>query len=78
MKKLTFLLLFLVGCSVSPFRQQSVDSTEELRDQSTALMAKAVKPFDDHRDSVGALQARLYSQLAAEGAREDNDESVAQ
>ena len=78
MKKLTFLLLFLVGCSVSPFQQQSVDSAEELRDQSTALMAKAVEPFDDHRDSVGALQARLYSQLAAEGAREDNDESVAQ
>ena len=78
MKKLTFLLLFLVGCSVSPFRQQSVDIAESLRDQSTALMAKAIEPFDDHRDSVGALQERLYAQLAAESSREDNSESIAQ
>jgi len=78
MKKLAFLLLFAVGCSISPFRQQSVDVAEELRDQSVALMAQAVEPFDDHRDSVGALQTRLYVQLEAESARADNGESIKQ
>ena len=78
MKKLTFLLLFLVGCSVSPFRQLSVDVAEALRDQSTALMAKAIEPFDDHRDSVAALRTRLLKQLAVESNREDNSESAAQ
>ena len=78
MKKLTFLLLFLVGCSVSPFRQQSVDVAESLRDQSTALMAKAVEPFEDHQDSVAALRTRLLKQLAVESNRIDNSESAAQ
>lgn len=78
MKKLAFLLLFLVGCSISPFQQQSVDVAEELRDQSTALMAQAVEPFADHSDSVAALRTRLLRQLAVESNREDNSESVAQ
>ena len=78
MKKLAFLLLFAVGCSISPFRQQSVDVAEELRDQSVALMAKAIEPFADHSDSVEALQERLRDALRAEFARADNSESVAQ
>ncbi len=78
MKKLILLLLFTVGCSVSPFRQQSIDVAESLRDQSTALMTKAIEPFDDHQDSVAALRERLYEQLSAESERNDNVETVAQ
>ncbi len=78
MKKLMLLLLFAVGCSISPFRQQSVDVAEELRDQSVALMAKAIEPFDEHKDSVAALRTRLLKQLAVESNREDNGESTAQ
>lgn len=78
MKKLILLLLFAVGCSVSPFRQQSVDVAESLRDQSSALMAKAVEPFEGHSDSVAALRERLQDALRAENAREGNSESVAQ
>ena len=78
MKKLALLLLLVVGCSVSPFRQKSVDIAESLREQSTALMAKAVEPFEDHQDSVEALQQRLSTQLFAETGRTDNDETIAQ
>ena len=78
MKKLILPLLFLVGCAISSFSQQSVDIAGSLRDQSTALMAQAIEPFEDHSDSVEALRSRLFAQLAAENARADNSESAAQ
>ena len=79
MKKLTLLLLLLaVGCAISPYRQSTVDTAESLRDQSTALMAKAVEPFTDHSDSVAALRERLFDALRSESARAENSESIAQ
>ena len=78
MKKLLLLLLFTTACSVSLFRQQSVDIAGSLRDQSTALMAQAIAPFEDHSDSVEVLRERLSAQLATEDARADNSESAAQ
>ncbi|KKM67826.1 hypothetical protein LCGC14_1467210 [marine sediment metagenome] len=78
MKKLTLLLLFAVGCAISPYRQSTVDTAESLRDQSTALMAKAVEPFTDHSDSVAALRERLLGALRSESARAENSESIAQ
>ena len=78
MKKLTLLLLLAVGCGVARFSQQSVDIAGSLRDQSTALMAQATEPFEDHSDSVEALRARLLDQLDAERVRENNMESVTQ
>ena len=78
MKKLILPLLFLVGCAISPYRQSTVDVAGSLRDQSTALMAKAVEPFADHSDSVAALRERLLDALHAESARAKNNESIAQ
>ena len=78
MKKLILLLLFAVGCAISPYRQSTVDTAESLKEQSTALMAKAIEPFADHSDSVAALRERLRDALRAESARADNSESIAQ
>lgn len=78
MRKLTLLLLLAVGCAVSPFSQQSVDIAGSLRDQSTALMAQATEPFEDHSDSVNALWNRLFAAVRAEDLRPDNDESAEQ
>lgn len=73
MKKLILLLLFVVGCAVPAFRQQSVDVAGSLRDQSTALMAKATEPFEDHSDSAAALRGRLRAALALEDGRGPNN-----
>ena len=78
MKKLTLLLLLSVGCGVARFQQQSIDIAVDLRQQSTALMAQATEPFEDHSDSVEALRERLQDALRGEQARVDNRESVRQ
>ena len=78
MKKLILLLLFAVGCTISPYRQSTVDAAESLKTQSTTLMAKAIEPFADHSDSVAALRERLKNALLAESTRADNSGSIAQ
>ena len=78
MKKTLLALLFLGACILPPFEQRSVDLAIELRDESTAIMAKAVEPFADYSDSVTALRTKLKAALAAEAARGHNDESLAQ
>ena len=78
MRKLLLALLLASGCALAPFSQESVDTATALRDQSAAVMALAVRPFEDHSDSVVQLQARLHVALAAEGTRWDNKESYAQ
>ncbi len=77
MKKL-LLLLFLSGCALAPYSQESVDTAVELREQSAAVMSLAVRPFADYEDSVALLRSRLYGALAVESARTDNTESVLQ
>lgn len=78
MRKLLLTLLVATGCALTPYSQQSVNIAGSLRDQSTALIAKAIEPFENHRDSVMALRTRLLNQLSAERNRKDNSESVAQ
>lgn len=78
MKKTLLALLFAAGCALSPYSQSSLDTAVELRDESVALMAKAVEPFADYEDSVAVLRERLNAALVAELGRTDNDESLAQ
>ena len=78
MKKTLLALLFAAGCALSPYSQSSADTAVELRDESSALMAKAVEPFADYEDSVAVLRSRLQAALTKESVRSDNSESIAQ
>ena len=78
MRKTLLAILLLSGCALAPYSQESVDAAAELRDQSAAVMALAVRPFADYKDSVALLRSRLDAALTVERGRPDNSESVRQ
>lgn len=78
MKKPLLALLLATGCALAPYSQESVDTAATLRDQSAAVMALAVRPFADYKDSVALLRSRLEAALTVERGRPDNNESIQQ